>query len=243
MLESARGLHRYDYGNLVLEQVASDAGYTRGALYQQFKDKQEPTLAVIDWALETWRREAGRLVEQESDPVAALLAMARSRHGQDLAHPVNMRPTYPSGKEASVEENGGSKTQVHSDGTRRTFIEEGADERGEYLLVRSAIPQGGALPGPHWHPVLEQTFSVKEGVVRFRVDGRELVLDPGESVTVRPDQVHEFDNVGEGRLILVEEDRPPGRHREMFEFMHWLNVAGNSNARDVPTNPLLLGML
>ena len=77
LLESARGLSRYGYGNLVLEQVASDAGYTLGALYQQFKDKQELTLAVIDWALETWRREVGRLVEQESDPVAALLAMAR----------------------------------------------------------------------------------------------------------------------------------------------------------------------
>ena len=62
LLESARGLSRYGYGNLVLEQVTSDAGYTRGALYQQFKDKQELTLAVIDWALETWRREVGRIL-------------------------------------------------------------------------------------------------------------------------------------------------------------------------------------
>ncbi len=78
LLESAaRGLSRYGYGNLVLEQVASDAGYTRGALYHQFKDKQELTLAVVEWVLETWRQEVGRLVEQESDPVAALLTMAR----------------------------------------------------------------------------------------------------------------------------------------------------------------------
>lgn len=34
LLESAaRGLSRYGYGNLVLEQVARDAGFTRGALY------------------------------------------------------------------------------------------------------------------------------------------------------------------------------------------------------------------
>ena len=78
LLESAaRGLSRYGYGNLVLEQVAKDAGYTRGALYHQFKDKQELTLAVIEWVLETWTREVGRLVKRESDPVAALLTMAR----------------------------------------------------------------------------------------------------------------------------------------------------------------------
>ena len=78
LLESAaRGLSRYGYGNLVLERVASDAGYTRGALYHQFKDKEELALAVIDWVDETWRREVGPLVEQESDPVAALIALAR----------------------------------------------------------------------------------------------------------------------------------------------------------------------
>jgi AcrR family transcriptional regulator len=78
LLESAaRGISRYGYGNLVLEQVASDAGYTRGALYHQFKDKQELTLAAVEWVLETWGQEVGRLVERESDPVAALLTMAR----------------------------------------------------------------------------------------------------------------------------------------------------------------------
>jgi AcrR family transcriptional regulator len=78
LLESAaRGLSRHGYGNLVLEQVASEAGYTRGALYHQFKDKEELGLAVIDWVDETWRREVGRLIEQEPDPVAALLVLAR----------------------------------------------------------------------------------------------------------------------------------------------------------------------
>jgi AcrR family transcriptional regulator len=78
LLESAaRGLSRYGYGNLVLERVASDAGYTRGALYHQFKDKEDLALAVIDWVDDTWRQEVGRLVEQESDPVLALIALAR----------------------------------------------------------------------------------------------------------------------------------------------------------------------
>ena len=48
LLESAaRGLSRYGYGNLVLEDVAREAGYTRGALYHQFEDKQDLALSVV----------------------------------------------------------------------------------------------------------------------------------------------------------------------------------------------------
>jgi AcrR family transcriptional regulator len=78
LLESAaRGLSRYGYGNLVLEQVAREAGYTRGALYHQFRDKEELALAVIDWVEETWWREVGGLAEEQADAAAALIALAR----------------------------------------------------------------------------------------------------------------------------------------------------------------------
>jgi AcrR family transcriptional regulator len=78
LLESAaRHLSRFGYGNVVLEQVARDAGYTRGALYYLFADKQELTLAVVAWVLDTWDEEVGRDVAAQSDPVAALLALAR----------------------------------------------------------------------------------------------------------------------------------------------------------------------
>jgi AcrR family transcriptional regulator len=78
LLESAaRGLSRYGYGNLVLEDVAREAGYTRGALYHQFKNKEDLALAVIDWVYENWTHEVGDLAAQQTDPVAALLALAR----------------------------------------------------------------------------------------------------------------------------------------------------------------------
>jgi AcrR family transcriptional regulator len=78
LLESAaRGLSRYGYGNLVLEEVAREAGYTRGALYHQFKDKEDLALAVIEWVNENWMREVGEPAAQQPDPVADLLALAR----------------------------------------------------------------------------------------------------------------------------------------------------------------------
>jgi AcrR family transcriptional regulator len=78
LLESAaRGLSRYGYGNLVLEEVAREAGYTRGALYHQFKDKEDLALAALKWVDETWWREVGELVDRQPDPVGALIALAR----------------------------------------------------------------------------------------------------------------------------------------------------------------------
>jgi AcrR family transcriptional regulator len=78
LLESAaRGISRYGYGNLVLEEVARAAGYTRGALYHQFEGKEDLALSVVAWVDETWRQEVGRPVEQEPDPVVALIALAR----------------------------------------------------------------------------------------------------------------------------------------------------------------------
>ena len=74
---AARGLSRFGYGNLVLEQVAREAGYTRGALYHQFRGKEDLALAVLDWVDETWRQEVGSAVDRERDPVAALMTLAR----------------------------------------------------------------------------------------------------------------------------------------------------------------------
>jgi len=61
----------------VLEDVAREAGYTRGALYHQFKDKEDLVLAVLHWADETWQREVGEMADQQPAPVLALLEMAR----------------------------------------------------------------------------------------------------------------------------------------------------------------------
>jgi AcrR family transcriptional regulator len=74
---AARGLSRHGYGHLRLEEVAREAGYTRGALYHQFNDKTDLALAVIHWVDEAWREEVGPLIDRETAPVAALLAMAR----------------------------------------------------------------------------------------------------------------------------------------------------------------------
>lgn len=74
---AARRLSTHGYANLVLERVASEAGYTRGAVYHLFANKEDLALAVVTWVGETWDAEVGHLAADEADPVDALMTMAR----------------------------------------------------------------------------------------------------------------------------------------------------------------------
>ena len=74
---AARGFSRDGYSALTLERVATEAGYTRGALYHLFANKEELALAVVKWVEETWWSEVGPLAADTADPAEALVAVAR----------------------------------------------------------------------------------------------------------------------------------------------------------------------
>lgn len=155
LLESAaRGLSRYGYGNLTLERVARDAGYTRGALYHQFKDKEELALAVIDWVDETWREEVGRLVEREADPVAALLVLARG-------HAVYCRRDVARVAMALRIEFSG---QDHPVGRRLEQVSESLVKRC-IRLIGAGRRAGSVPPGPPARAVALALFGALEGTV------------------------------------------------------------------------------
>jgi AcrR family transcriptional regulator len=67
---------------------ALETGNSRGRLYRRFKDNEPLVLAVLDLVEETWRQEVAPAVDRESDPVAALIALAHGHAAfcrQDLA--------------------------------------------------------------------------------------------------------------------------------------------------------------
>jgi hypothetical protein len=98
------------------------------------------------------------------------------------------------------------------------------------------------MNGPHWHPVLTESFTVKEGRMHFLVDGQEKILEPEGQITIYPNQVHQFWNIGEERLVVLHEIRPPGLHRNMFELVQKLEKEGKMNRKGIPLNPLWLGL-
>lgn len=74
---TAVGIARHGYAGLSLERVARDAGYSRGAVYHQFADKEALTLAVVDWVASRWDAQVGHLMSGSTDPTV-LFAVARA---------------------------------------------------------------------------------------------------------------------------------------------------------------------
>jgi AcrR family transcriptional regulator len=161
LLESAaRGLSRYGYGNLVLEEVAREAGYTRGALYHQFKDKEELALEVVRWADDTWQREVGERAARESDPVEALLALARGHAilcRRDIARVAMALRMEFSGRD-------------HPIGRRLEDVQDSLAERCA-RLVSAGRRQGSIPPGPPAKAVGRALVGAIEGTV-IAVAGR-----------------------------------------------------------------------
>jgi AcrR family transcriptional regulator len=155
LLESAaRGLSRYGYGNLVLEQVAREAGYTRGALYHQFRDKEELALAVIQWVTENWMRDVGDPAGQEPDPVAELIALARGHAvfcRRDIARVVMALRVEFSGQDHPV---GREIARVSEMGVKRVA-----------RLVAAGRKDGSIPSGPPPRTVARAVLGALEGAV------------------------------------------------------------------------------
>jgi AcrR family transcriptional regulator len=151
---TARGLSRYGYGNLNLERVASEAGYTRGALYHQFQDKEDLALAVLEWVDENWMREVGVPAKEEPDPVAELIALARGHAvfcRRDVARVVMALRVEFSG-------------QDHPVGREIERISEGAVKRVA-RLIHAGRRDGSIPPGPPARAVALAFWGALEGAV------------------------------------------------------------------------------
>jgi AcrR family transcriptional regulator len=155
LLESAaRGLSRYGYGHLRLEEVAREAGYTRGALYHQFKDKADLSMAVIEWVNESWMREVGEPARQDSDPVAELIALARGHAvfcRRDIARVVMALRVEFSGQDHPV---GREIERVSETGVKRVA-----------RLIQKGRRDGSIPPGPPARAVALAFMGALEGAV------------------------------------------------------------------------------
>lgn len=151
---AARGLSRYGYGHLRLEEVAREAGYTRGALYHQFKDKADLALAVIDWVNENWMAEVGEAAEREPDPVSELMALARGHAvfcRRDVARVVMALRVEFSGNDHPV---GREIQRIYETGIKRVA-----------RLVTAGRRDGSIPPGPPARTVAQAFMGALEGTV------------------------------------------------------------------------------
>ena len=80
-------------------------------------------------------------------------------------------------------------------------------------------------------------FSVTEGLMRFRVNGRSRTLGPGESIRVAPGTVHSFANAGPQTARVLVQTRPALAMAELLETAAAMADGTLRTARLLPSVP------
>lgn len=76
------------------------------------------------------------------------------------------------------------------------YLLEGTDTSGALALFESTIPPNVRVPAPHRHVTYDETVCELAGTCTFIVEGRELVLAPGQALFIPRGAAHQFVNRG-----------------------------------------------
>jgi quercetin dioxygenase-like cupin family protein len=95
------------------------------------------------------------------------------------------------------------RTIVNSEGNySATFVKTGAETNGAYELVQVELePYGGN--DWHYHSRFEESFTVVEGAVRIGKDGKEVLLQKGDSTVAMREHLHFFKNAESQKATLL----------------------------------------
>ena len=122
-------------------------------------------------------------------------------------------------------------------GERIVIRRSGADTDGRLLAFDLFLPPGGHVPATHAHPVQEERFTVVEGQLRFQIGRRSTLVEPGQTIVVKPGVAHWFGNVGPGTALASVEIRPALRMQELLARSGAIGAGGSSPAKLVPRLP------
>ena len=86
---AAKVFSRRGYDNASLDEVAEEAGFTKGAVYSNFKGKEDLFLATIDAHFEERLRSIKRVMQEEPDEQGTAHAA-----GMDFMNKLNADPEY-----------------------------------------------------------------------------------------------------------------------------------------------------
>jgi quercetin dioxygenase-like cupin family protein len=100
----------------------------------------------------------------------------------------------------------GETPVLHVMGSDIKFLCEGSDTKKAWSLTECAAPRDMGPP-PHHH-AWDEAYYILEGEVRFTIDGREVVLGPGEFVHIPGGTVHGFQGASDATARMLIFDAP-----------------------------------
>jgi len=105
---------------------------------------------------------------------------------------------------------------------------------GESLLIEFENQANDIAPPYHYHPSREETFTILEGRLALKVDGKEFELGVGESVTALRGSAHTFWNPTSEVVRFTSEHRPAQDFETFITSLYDLDYDGKSNKNGSP---------
>lgn len=112
-------------------------------------------------------------------------------------------------------------------------------ENDHTLRADLFVQPGGAVAGAHWHPLIEEAFTVLRGRVAMRLGDQTVIAPLNERIVIPAGMIHDWWNAGVEEAYIIVEVRPGERFLEMIANLFGLAQDGKTNAKGVP-NPLQL---
>jgi mannose-6-phosphate isomerase-like protein (cupin superfamily) len=127
-------------------------------------------------------------------------------------------------------------------GERIVFTETGADSAGERLRFDFFVRPGGGVPVAHRHTSQHEHMRGVRGSLQVTVDGRDVVVGPGDELTIDPGMTHQMANRGDEEAMCEVEYRPAGRNEDWFRLLHGFAYRHGRNPSLLDLAPFLPAM-
>ncbi|GAO44532.1 cupin domain-containing protein [Flavihumibacter petaseus] len=120
-------------------------------------------------------------------------------------------------------------------GYSATFVKTGTETNGAYELVQVELePLGGN--DWHYHNSFEETFTVVEGRIRIGEEGKEILLNKGDSTTALREHFHFFKNADNQKALLQVKVSPASGLEKTLRVAYGLINDGELH-NDMTKNP------
>jgi quercetin dioxygenase-like cupin family protein len=127
-------------------------------------------------------------------------------------------------------------------GERGTILELPTDNPEGRATAELTALAGARVVGEHLHPAIVERFTVLEGELTLKLDGRTSILREGESAVVEAGRWHDWWNASDRDARARVEITPGERFAHMIETLFGLARLGHTNAKGMP-NPLQLALI
>jgi quercetin dioxygenase-like cupin family protein len=108
-------------------------------------------------------------------------------------------------------------------GLELRFLQSKEDTAGSLDMFEMTVQPNSRMPVAHYHESWDETVYGLDGVVSFRVDGRQLTVAPGEHLFIPRGVVHAFSNDTQAPasclVVLTPGVLGPGYFREVAALL------------------------